>query len=708
MGKLEVRMGPGGNGYHNGVGRPQPRPQSQPQHLPQSQTNRGKDAPNMPSGSGSRPVPGVKNNPDPYGEPALHFGGNQQFFFRFIVQVDNNRFSRCLEDAIAYEIEGLCGELSSGGSGRGGVSGSNSGSGSTNRSGGGSGSGGGSSGTDSRNGVKNGMLSSHNTTSSSPPSSSFLKNSNQDMDSEGLGLGLEQTEGTYALSVQSFALRTVKLRILGKFLGLLTFWPQWSLTLSRGSNGPLSILAANVARTRGALRPSTNYPMKNILEQSWLNSRLSYTVPWVIEFLKMIVWDRTYLHENNPYRDVFGLLCGIQKNDVLHPLKRNFSGNRLYVLIEIQNLWSTVPLSDIRITPLPIIKNKNLNSNENSKIDEQNSAFSPSFLHHITPFLNETIKIFHKRHQLNLTKRIPSNYANIGLQINSKNSNTNNSANIRTNIFTNITNIVQTATKRQTPNLIGLLQNLEIQDPQITTLTSPKIKKINENNIFNFSSPQNCHSAGQSVGQSVGMKMDGSERERESERDRDRERDRNEGILGVDSLGLVTGSKGIKGTSLMAQFSAAAAVTTTTPSASSSASTSASAITSTNTSVPASIFATTTTSTAATAVVAVKKQRSTSITSTPLSTHRSVQSVLSVPTPPTTGSGASTPLNTHNTPHNTQRLTQSQTQTQTLTQSLTQTPPHKGNTQPITPGTGVSTSTGDESTLADRYKYSII
>ena len=85
--KLEVRMGPGGNAYPSGANR--------------STANRGHHA----------KVDPVLN--DPYEEPALHFGGNQQFFFRFIVLLDNNRFSRCLEDIIAHEIGSLCGELES-------------------------------------------------------------------------------------------------------------------------------------------------------------------------------------------------------------------------------------------------------------------------------------------------------------------------------------------------------------------------------------------------------------------------------------------------------------------------------------------------------------------------------------------------------------------------------------------------------------------
>ena len=51
-----------------------------------------------------------------------------------------------------------------------------------------------------------------------------------------------------------------RLRILGKFLGLSVFFPQWILSMSEdhpadGEGGPLRILAVEAARQRGFLRP---------------------------------------------------------------------------------------------------------------------------------------------------------------------------------------------------------------------------------------------------------------------------------------------------------------------------------------------------------------------------------------------------------------------------------------------------------------------
>ena len=439
--KLEERMGPGGLGYQTGVQKSQPLPRTG-KSVYQGKTPR---------------TPLITD--DLYGEPALHFSGNQQFFFRFIVQMDNHRFCRCLEEVIAAEIKDLT-QLSDAD-----VNMTSS-----------------SSSSDRRNGRKNNAKmsssssgdriksssSSTSTTtfdtntdteetftssSSSSSSSSHKKSFSRDDDLEGISTFDSKQ---YSSTVQSFAFRIVKLRILGRFLGLLTFWPTWSLQVSPKDRGPLILLATNAARIRGSLRSSAAYPLRNILEQAWINNRLAFTVPWVTEFLKLIVWDCTYVQAHNPYRDVFGLLRGMQRSKLLHPVDGKPSSNRLYVLIEIQNLWSAVPLQDIRIIPLPIIRGEkngksDFRSGNGFEIDDENTAFTLTFLNHVTLFLNEALKIFKKRKRINLAKRISQ------VNVFSLPSSTYTSASTSTSIAA-----VQFAnTKRQTPNLIGSLHGTE-------------------------------------------------------------------------------------------------------------------------------------------------------------------------------------------------------------------------------------------------------
>ena len=444
--KLEERMGPGGLGYQTGVQKSQPLPRTG-KSVYQGKTPR---------------TPLITD--DLYGEPALHFSGNQQFFFRFIVQMDNHRFCRCLEEVIAAEIKDLT-QLSDAD-----VNMTSS-----------------SSSSDRRNGrknnakmssswsgdrVKSSSSSSSSTstptfdtntdaeetfTSSSSSSSSHKKSFPRDDDLEGLSTFDTKQ---YSSTVQSFAFRIVKLRILGRFLGLLTFWPTWSLQVSPKDRGPLILLATNAARIRGSLRSSPAYPLRNILEQAWINNRLAFTVPWVTEFLKLIVWDCTYVHAYNPYRDVFGLLRGMQRSKLLHPVDGKPSSNRLYVLIEIQNLWSAVPLQDIRIIPLPIIRGEkngksDFRSGNGFEIDDENTAFTLTFLNHVTLFLNEALKIFKKRKRINLAKRVSQ------VNVFSLPSSTSTSTSTSASTSTSIAAVQFSNAKRQTPNLIGSLHGTE-------------------------------------------------------------------------------------------------------------------------------------------------------------------------------------------------------------------------------------------------------
>ena len=365
------------------------------------------------------------------------------------------------------------------------------------------------------------------------------------------------SQENYASSAQSFALRTVKMRILGKFLGLLTFWPHWSLSVSRQEIGPLTILAGETARLKGSLRPATSYPLRDILEKAWVSNQLAYTVPWIVEFLKMIVWDCTYAQKFNPYRNVFRLLRSIQKSDALHPLGGKCTSNLLYVLMEIQSLWTalSIPMSDICIIPLPINKGRNGKHYDKSrgtlKIDEENAAFSLSFLYHVTVFLNETLEVFRKRLRINQSKRPVS--VGTGSSITSQ---------ATPGSCGNIVSCT-TTTKRQTPNLVGLLGNQEVHVPQSsrTFHASP----CEGGNNFRFSSPSDSKSkhfsniliqeSGQRLIQSESLYGSTTKQNEKS-------------LSGEDSTSCVISpsfsSSGVViiGTSLMAQFSAVAAVGT--------------------------------------------------------------------------------------------------------------------------------------------------
>ena len=465
--KLEERMGPGGTGHQSGVRRAQPQ--------------RGQNKPHL-----------TPATADPYEDPALHFSGHQQFFFRFIVHTDNYRFLRCLEESIAAEIKDLTHEQStqrrSGGATFSDTSIASNGAASSPTGRGRSGS----------------QLTDEEEMFCSGSSSSYSKSSLRD----GAVDSFESFDTPqYSSSTQSFALRTVKLRILGKFLGLLTFWPQWSLLVSTGDRGPLSLLARDAARIRGALRPATSYPLRSILEKAWVACRLSYTVPWVVEFLKMMVWDCTYTLMQNPYRDVFGCLRSIQRSDLLHPIRGRPTSNRLYVLTEIQNLWSVVSLSDLRRTILPPTRSKpgklDYGSDRSLDIDDQSRAFSLSFLHHVSPPLNEALNVIKKRLQLNLAKRSPMPQPVLRSAHTAPS--TRSALSSTTTVAVSTAEIVFSTKKRQTPNLVAPpsspfpVGGLSAFSPSVNAFSSPSSstskKTVTASTALQEMTAQDPHSA---------------------------------------------------------------------------------------------------------------------------------------------------------------------------------------------------------------------
>jgi len=149
---VEARMGPGGKGQVEGGRRPAT---VNPHRLGASR---------------------LRQLYASFEDPSIHFPGYQQFFFRFIVVTDCNRFCRCLEASITADILTLCG-LEAG------------------------------EGSKAKLQYVLGL------------GSSALKQENM--------------EGYVAITLN-------KLRLLGRFLGLLRFWPQWtSLSVVSVQQGPL-------------------------------------------------------------------------------------------------------------------------------------------------------------------------------------------------------------------------------------------------------------------------------------------------------------------------------------------------------------------------------------------------------------------------------------------------------------------------------------
>ena len=289
---------------------------------------------------------------DYYEIPAANFPGNQQFFFRFIIYCDSHRLSSCLVAAFTAEIY----ELSA-------------------------------------------LTNAASITSR--PSSNSSSTSRSKM----------FTSGSKDRNNDTYTSRIVKLKLLGKFLGLLHFYSQWILSVpanvpkysaddSAEPSGPISLLLEESVRNRALFR--CTLPIKNVLELAYTNSRyLSLIVPWICEFLKMIIYDNLY-HIDNPYVDILGFLKSLQRSDSYCPLKcTDLSPNKLFILLEIETLWSLFPLESIRAVTLPILPSHKSDSDKVMSTntlpphfyDEGNGAFSDTvFNTSIAPCINSCIQ----------------------------------------------------------------------------------------------------------------------------------------------------------------------------------------------------------------------------------------------------------------------------------------------------------------------------
>lgn len=182
--------------------------------------------------------------PDPYEGPAQLFAGAETFFFRFIVSMNNFRFNQCLVTCILAEIDEL-----------------------------------------QRNESFEASFSTMNLDTGTPTKSAklpiFLPSDHNFTKQDGSG-------GEVFIAPEEFALKVARLKILGRFLGLLHFYSQW-LPSSGGESGPLQKLATELSAKRGALQLSL--PVLRVVQEAHREGKLSLTLPWVVEFLKMLSWD---------------------------------------------------------------------------------------------------------------------------------------------------------------------------------------------------------------------------------------------------------------------------------------------------------------------------------------------------------------------------------------------------------------------------------
>ena len=365
----------------------------------------------------------MKNLMDACPDPAAYFTGNQQFFFRFIFVMDSNRLNVILQDVLLTEMlhlldislqtyHSLQSRQSSDIAGKAGSTG--------------------------HGGV--GM----------PPSG------NPNFGDDYQNSSTKQNKNT-----KSIILRILKLRVLGKFQGLLQFSPLWNTSVTGLKDSPLVSSAQTYATERKYLCGNSGIPLSALLHYSGTQSCLSLAVPWVTSYLQMLSWDSTsilnlckkdlilLLKDSGHHQSQasFALTHSNSNTQYLHciyffhtiinsdsfDLKKTgeaaITKNRAWVVFEIQSFLSEYPslvalykvFSQTTISDLPSMANflkvskladtireeeeeeeeeedaEELLVHNNLRMDDLNTGFSPSFLKYLASDMFHAISLMRQR-----------------------------------------------------------------------------------------------------------------------------------------------------------------------------------------------------------------------------------------------------------------------------------------------------------------------
>jgi uncharacterized protein YbcI len=181
----------------------------------------------------------MKNMSDSLNDPSSHFPGNQQFFFRFILLMDSHRLNLTLQDVILTETLQLLD-------------------------------------------IPLKSYQEFGTSGTCSPEEGSAGSTGFTGDST-------DSDPTHASTTKSFTLRVLKLRVLGKFLGLLHFSPFWNTSIDSLKESPLLDAAKVFATQRNSLQHAL--PLFHLLHHCWDHGSLSLCVPWVTSYMNLLAWD---------------------------------------------------------------------------------------------------------------------------------------------------------------------------------------------------------------------------------------------------------------------------------------------------------------------------------------------------------------------------------------------------------------------------------
>lgn len=168
--------------------------------------------------------------------------------------------------------------------------------------------------------------------------------------------------------------RISELQMLSKFLGFIHFAPNYFLP--EESSGP----------SREPL-----VPLHSMIKDAFSEGKLLLIIPWVLNFLRMIQWDKISI-KSNYYQDIFSLLRTIQKH-ILHQIfeSNEYQANLQLLQFQIDIFFSeTVGLSYIEKLELYDLP---LEANHNESLDMSPFGFSKDFIASSSPHIDDLFKL---------------------------------------------------------------------------------------------------------------------------------------------------------------------------------------------------------------------------------------------------------------------------------------------------------------------------
>jgi len=170
------------------------------------------------------------------------------------------------------------------------------------------------------------------------------------VDSHSFGVHLRRrivgliTEMSSAEETKAMEDRVAKMQLLAKFLGMLTFSPNWSTVYedpSSSTNLALSTASKDALAQLNCTVPII--PLRKYIERAWRDGHLLVIIPWVVEFLRMATWDSLSI-EANYYQDVFCLLRSIHRkiSQRTPEDQSSVSSNMLLVSFQLETLFAAV------------------------------------------------------------------------------------------------------------------------------------------------------------------------------------------------------------------------------------------------------------------------------------------------------------------------------------------------------------------------------